>query len=221
MVIVDISTFSIIEYLWYICVAQLHTWKLVKIPTLTGKDEQSSITYSYISLFCYQTFCVWLIVGGAGYQYYCDILCILYINIKMIISPSIIYIINSILNAIVTIIHLKKMDNCIIYVICSIIIIKFSYLTAGDLIAVMKATQTISDWYTLGLTLGILSHVLDKITMDESKVLNRQRSMLQHWLDTGHASWMMLVDALMNPLINKDGLAKEIARNHPCEYICY
>ena len=94
-------------------------------------------------------------------------------------------------------------------------------MTAGDLLAVMNATDTISDWYTLGLTLGIHSHVLDIITMDKSTVLSRQCSMLRHWLDTGHASWMMLVDALRNPLISKDGLAEEIARNHPCEYICY
>ena len=84
----------------------------------------------------------------------------------------------------------------------------------------MKATQTINDWsvlYILGLELGLSSGVLDRIQQDNSKVLDCLRNMLSQWIDTGHASWAILVTALHSSLLLKEGLASEITMNHLCK----
>ena len=87
----------------------------------------------------------------------------------------------------------------------------------------MKATQTINDWsvlYILGLELGLSPSVLDRIQQDNSKVLNCLRNMLSQWIDTGHASWAILVTALRSSLVQKKGLASEITMDHLCKCTC-
>ena len=43
--------------------------------------------------------------------------------------------------------------------------------------------------------------------------------MVSEWLDTGKATWRGLVQALTSPLVNKKGLAVEIAKQHQmCEF---
>ena len=87
----------------------------------------------------------------------------------------------------------------------------------------LTATYTINDWYILGLQLNLLPQTLDKIKLNcQQDVVACHRKMLQAWLNTGSASWLVLSNALMSPLVHKKGLADEIAKNHPCEcvYLC-
>ena len=84
-----------------------------------------------------------------------------------------------------------------------------------DLYAVMTETITISDWKTLGITLRLPSYRVDQIARDNPHVEELRRHILQNWLDTGHASWAALVDALKCSLIAKDGLATQIAQKYP------
>ena len=86
----------------------------------------------------------------------------------------------------------------------------------------MEATLKITDWNTLGCTLGLPRHVLHKIKEDKSEVSSCQHVMLQYWLDNRYASWSALVAALTNPLIDEKGLADMIAKNYPraCESVC-
>ena len=87
----------------------------------------------------------------------------------------------------------------------------------NDLLQVRRATVEVTEWYDLGLELGLLPYQLDAIQKDSRGVTTEgQRMMLQKWLDTGSASWSSLVKALKSPLINKESIADEIAKAHPC-----
>ena len=85
-----------------------------------------------------------------------------------------------------------------------------------DLLQVRRATVEVTEWYDLGLELGLLPYQLDTIQKDSRVTTDGQRLMLQKWLDTGSASWSSLVKALKSPLINKEKIADEIAKAHPC-----
>ena len=85
-----------------------------------------------------------------------------------------------------------------------------------DLLQVRRATVEVTEWYDLGLELGLLPYQLDVIQKDSRVTTDGQRLMLQKWLDTGSASWSSLVEALKSPLINKEKIADEIAKAHPC-----
>ena len=73
-----------------------------------------------------------------------------------------------------------------------------------DLLQVLRATVEVTEWYDLGLELGLPSYQLNIIKNDSQGVTkDGQRMMLEKWLDTGSASWRSLVKALKSPLINK------------------
>ena len=79
----------------------------------------------------------------------------------------------------------------------------------------LEATIIVNDWYSLGLALGLEGFRLDKImTETKGNVDDGQRAMVSLWLDTGNASWRALVQALKSVLVNKAGLAKDIAAKH-------
>ena len=84
-----------------------------------------------------------------------------------------------------------------------------------NLLAVLHFTFEVTDWFTLGLTLRLPSHELERIEQDGYDVRQRQRKMVSLWLNTGNASWKTLVQALMNPLVNKEEVARRICEEHP------
>ena len=86
----------------------------------------------------------------------------------------------------------------------------------SDLVPVLEATVEVTDWYTLGLTLGLPVYVLETIRCEGET--DRKRKMILKWIDTGVASWSSLVEALKSPLINKNGVAEQITKNYPRKY---
>ena len=84
----------------------------------------------------------------------------------------------------------------------------------------MRAIYTVNDWSDLGIELGLTNDIIVRTETDYSKQRDRLRNMLSQWIDTGHASWAILVAALRSPLVCKEGLASEITRNHPCKCKC-
>ena len=82
----------------------------------------------------------------------------------------------------------------------------------------MRATVEVNDWYSLGLELRILHHELEKIQADGRDIQDHQRKMILKWLDTGCATWSILVEALKSPLINKVAVAEKITKDHPRKY---
>ena len=81
----------------------------------------------------------------------------------------------------------------------------------------MTATLEVTDCYNLGLELHIPPDVLDNMEKDFPNPSKFHRKMLMHWLCTGCASWLLLANALREPLVNEKGLADQITINHPCE----
>ena len=88
----------------------------------------------------------------------------------------------------------------------------------SDLVPVLRATVEVTDWYSLGLELGLPDHQLERIRRDGYDETDCQRKMTLKWLDTGVASWSSLVEALKSPLINKNGVAEQITKDHPRKY---
>ena len=74
----------------------------------------------------------------------------------------------------------------------------------------MIETVSVHDWITLGIALGLYVPHVNQIQQDYTSVRERQKHVLQNWLDTGNASWVALVDALKSPLVAMDGLANQI-----------
>ena len=93
----------------------------------------------------------------------------------------------------------------------------------SDLVPVLRATVEVTDWYSLGLELGLPVHQLDTIRRDGYDEADRKRKMSLNWMDTGVASWSSLVEALKSPLVNKEGVAEQITKDHPrtCKYVTY
>ena len=81
----------------------------------------------------------------------------------------------------------------------------------------MEETHSMNDWYVMGLALGVPPNVIERINQESLTVQNFQHKILYHWLETGCASWAKLVKALRSSSVCKEGLAREIARNHPCK----
>ena len=88
------------------------------------------------------------------------------------------------------------------------------FFTVDDLLPVLEATVEVTDWYILGLKLGLPDHLLDRIRCDGYDETDRRRKMLLKWLDTGVASWSSVVEALKSPLINKMEVAERITKYH-------
>ena len=104
-------------------------------------------------------------------------------------------------------------------IIIFISIINFTIVS--DIVPVLEATVEVTDWYCLGLRLDLPVHQLDTIRRDGYDETDRKCKMILKWMDTGVASWSCLVEALKSPLINKNGVAHRITKDHPrtCKYI--
>ena len=96
----------------------------------------------------------------------------------------------------------------------------------ADIVPVLTAVNEVTDWYTLGLKLGIPHHQLEGIRRDGYDENDRRRNMISAWLETGHASWSSLVDALKHPLKTpliktEVEVAEQIIKDHPRKYDIY
>ena len=79
----------------------------------------------------------------------------------------------------------------------------------------LRSIIEVTDWMSLGLSLELPSHELDRISLDGHNEKDRLQKMVSLWLDSGTASWRALVQALFDPLMNKEELAKRISEEHP------
>ena len=78
----------------------------------------------------------------------------------------------------------------------------------------MRATQAISDWSILALLLELSQADLNNIESAQDKQKQR-KSIIIKWLDSGTASWAVLVKALNDELVKQGAIAKEIAKKYP------
>ena len=93
----------------------------------------------------------------------------------------------------------------------------FCCLLGSDLLAVMRATSSITDWSVLSLLLGIESAEYDRLEKN-ARALSRNlhKDIIQCWLDSGTASWSSLVKCLCDGMVKKVELAQTISKDHPC-----
>ena len=78
----------------------------------------------------------------------------------------------------------------------------------------MRATKAITDWSILALLLELSEADLDNIksaTHDKQE----QKKIIKKWLDSGTASWAVLVNALNDELVKQGAIANEIAKKYP------
>ena len=94
-------------------------------------------------------------------------------------------------------------------IIIFIIIINFTIVS--DLEPVLESIITVTDWYTLGLKLGLSDLELQTIAHKET---DRKREMIVSWLETRSGSWSSLVEALKSPLISRMDIAHQIMKDH-------
>ena len=101
----------------------------------------------------------------------------------------------------------------ILLLFCVYIIFYFLFIE-NDLLKVLEAITTVTDWYELGLKLGLNVDILQKIETDCRSVKECQRKMILKWLNTGSACWSSLVKALNSPLVDRQGIVKQITKDH-------
>ena len=80
---------------------------------------------------------------------------------------------------------------------------------------VLRYVIEVTDWKLLGLLLKLHSYELEGISQDGYNLKDRLQKMVSLWLNSGTASWRALVQALFDPLMNKEELARRISEEHP------
>ena len=97
----------------------------------------------------------------------------------------------------------------------------FSHSTdENSLTDLLTQLQGATNWYNLGIALGLTHSRLDEIKIDNRENVNAcRREMLHAWLrKTDHVvqppSWRTLAVALVDPLVNYTEIARIIARLH-------
>ena len=79
----------------------------------------------------------------------------------------------------------------------------------------MRATKAITDWSILALLLELSEADLDNIESATRDKQKQQKSIIKKWLDSGTASWAVLVNALNDELVKQGAIANEIAKKYP------
>ena len=84
-----------------------------------------------------------------------------------------------------------------------------------NILDVLRYVIEVTDWKLLGLLLKLPSYELDRINLDGRNESDRLQKIVSLWLNSGTASWRALVQALLDPLMNKEELARRISEEHP------
>ena len=84
-----------------------------------------------------------------------------------------------------------------------------------NILDVLRYVIEVTDWKLLGLLLKLPSYELEGINQDGYNLKDRLQKMVSLWLNSGTASLRALVQALFDPLMNKEELARRISEEHP------
>ena len=87
--------------------------------------------------------------------------------------------------------------------------------SANNILSILDYVIEVTDWMSLGLSLKLPLYKLEGIRLDGYSLGDRLQRMVSLWLDSGTASWRALVQALFDPLMNKEELARRISEEHP------
>ena len=81
--------------------------------------------------------------------------------------------------------------------------------------AVMRATKAITDWSIIALLLELSPAEFKNIESATRDKQEQQKNIIIKWLDSGTASWAVLVNALNDELVKQGAIAIEIAKKYP------
>ena len=82
------------------------------------------------------------------------------------------------------------------------------------MVSLLCECDEVEEWKILGQNLGISEADLEKIEVDESRLLRKKIKIFSRWISSGRASWKALVDALLLPPLKAEHVAKAIANEH-------
>ena len=92
--------------------------------------------------------------------------------------------------------------------------IETNVYTGTDLPDILRATNEISDWFTLGIFLKVDYSKLKTLQKDYPSDHNHCRQeMLMFWISSGNATWSILVKTLRDDM-KEPGLAERIEKGH-------
>ena len=77
------------------------------------------------------------------------------------------------------------------------------------------ATHHITDWSILALLLGLSPADVNYIESTAEDTKKMKMSIISKWIESGTASWAVLVTALNHSLIGQGAVAVDIAKKHP------
>ena len=91
----------------------------------------------------------------------------------------------------------------------------FNTNVGPTILAVMRATKEIADWSIFALLLKLSPAEFKNIESATRDKQEQQKNIIIKWLNSGTASWAVLVNALNDELVKNGAIANEIAKKYP------
>ena len=80
----------------------------------------------------------------------------------------------------------------------------------------LNETHSIADWSSLSILLGIDNAAMQRIRQNKpGDALDQQKAIIMAWLNTGKASWAILVGALRHKIVGRAADGDRIAKAYP------
>ena len=94
--------------------------------------------------------------------------------------------------------------------------LQLTFFSDHTILDVFRETQSIvEEWTFLHLLIGISQADFTRISKDYQRVKDRQMAFIKNWLNSGNASWAILVAALRDSVVGLKALGDKIAKRHP------
>ena len=88
------------------------------------------------------------------------------------------------------------------------------------LITVLRATEDVQDWSLLAILIGVSERDYNIIKKENhNDVAGQQKAIIKKWLDTGKATWAILVSGLKDKLVGLAAIGNQIAKDHPSKFL--
>ena len=88
----------------------------------------------------------------------------------------------------------------------------FTFNTAASLKDLVSELQEVTDWYYLGLCLGVPFTELQSLKQDYRHIEERKREVFLAWSDKEKPTWVKVVNVLVE--MRKISLAQQIAQKY-------
>ena len=84
----------------------------------------------------------------------------------------------------------------------------------------LRATTDVIDWSLLALLIGAAESEYNRIMREnQNDVAGQRNAIIKKWLDTGKATWAILVSGLKDKLVGLAAIGNQIAKDHPSKFL--